>query len=146
MGTSLVNAHLVQEHNWVRQMRATMTQEERASFPAVIPWVSQRGREEFSELGLGHLIWQGEEGQLDEEAQRHRAECQEIADECQEAMFHSAEEILGTLTPDLANLIHEVVNTAPTEQYEQVAVLKDISLLLSFGCLGRVAMYRRLWC
>ena len=45
-------------------------------------------------------------------------------------MFHSAEEILGTLTPDLANLIHEVVSTAPTEQYEQVPVLKDIAAAL----------------
>lgn len=59
-----------------------------------------------------------------------RRDRQEIADECQEAIFHSAEDILGTLTPNRTNLILEVLSTAPTELYEQVAVWKDIAAAL----------------
>ena len=60
-------------------------------------------------LDLIHLLWDGDEELLEVAASQHHARCREVAEECEEAMFYSAEQILANRSHDLANLIHEVV-------------------------------------
>ena len=108
-------------------MRSTMRADVRTELPALIPWVSERGMEDLIHMDMSHLLWMGDRELLEETAERHRAMCAEVANEGFELMQFTAEQVMAEYSLELANMLYEVVDSAPVEQYAQVAILKGLA-------------------
>ena len=100
-------------------------QSQRGAGVGNIPRICREGRDALRVLGLAQLALPNE-GLLSQYLQDYW----EVVKECQEAMNQTAHQVLLELLKVLAHLIWEIGETAPEEEGDQVAFLRNIASAL----------------